>query len=157
MTDTSKIVVGLDDSDAGAEALRWAAEEAQLRNAELEIVHVWQLDPTAAMGGYAIPWLAVENDIRAQAQSWVEKAIGRLDDSAKHRLSVVNGVPGAVLVDLSRDADMLVLGTQVHKGLSRMFQGSVSHYCLTHASTIVVAVPARVDSRGDNAPPPPTE
>src|SRR5690606_34832683 len=137
-TMTVKIVVGLDDSAAGAAALRWAAEEAELRSAELEIVHVWQLDPTAAMGGYSVPWLAVENDIRAQAQAWVESTIGPLDDGdSGRRLTVVNGRPGAALVEASRDAALLVVGTQVHKGLSRVFQGSVSHFCLTHATTVV--------------------
>lgn len=143
----TKIVVGLDGSDAGIAALRWAAHEAELRDAQLDIVHVWQVDPSAAMAGFPVPWQEVEGEIRAQASAWVAEAIGPLGDTERRReLRVVSGMPGPMLVDAAHQADMLVIGTQVHKGLSRMFQGSVSHYCLTHTTTVVVAVPARVDT-----------
>jgi nucleotide-binding universal stress UspA family protein len=36
----------------------------------------------------------------------------------------------------------LVVGTRDHVGLGRLFAGSISHYCLSHASCPVVAVPA---------------
>jgi len=142
---TAKIVVGLDESDAGAAALAWASEEAELRGAELEMVHVWQLDGSTAAAGYPVPPLAMENDARANAQSWIEKTLGPEAD-AKHprKLTIANGTPGAVLTEIAQDADLLVVGTQVHRGLRRVLLGSVSHYCLTHSSTIVVAVPAPV-------------
>ncbi|MBM9463824.1 universal stress protein [Aeromicrobium sp. YIM 150415] len=146
---STTIVVGVDGSRAGAAALRWAAHEADLRGAELHMVHSWQIDAAEAMGGYAIPWLAMENDARANAQQWVEDVIGPLDQAdSPRKLSVVSGMPGPVLVEASRDAALLVVGTQVHKGLSRVFQGSVSHYCLTHSTTIVVAVPAPAEDVG---------
>ena len=53
----------------------------------------------------------------------------------------MQGAPGPTLVDASRDAAMLVVGTRVHTGISRVLFGSVSHYCLTHAQCVVVAVP----------------
>ena len=143
---STTIVVGVDGSDAGAAALRWAVDEAALRDADLHMIYAWQLDAAEALGGYPAPWLAVENDARATAQKWVEDQIGPIDDGPTPReLSVVSGTPGPVLVEAARDASMLVVGTQVHKGLSRVFYGSVSHYCLTHATTTVVAVPAPVD------------
>lgn len=143
---TGKIVVGLDESDAGAAALKWAAEEAQLRDAELQMVHVWQLDASTAAAGYAVPLLAMENDARANAQSWIEKTLGPdADADYSRQLIIASGLPGPVLTEVAEGADMLVVGTQVHRGLSRVFHGSVSHYCLTHTSTIVVAVPAPVD------------
>ena len=52
------------------------------------------------------------------------------------------GHPGRVLVQRSRNASLLVMGTQELVGLGRMLMGSVSHHCLSHASCSVVAVPA---------------
>jgi nucleotide-binding universal stress UspA family protein len=54
---------------------------------------------------------------------------------------IAEGGEGTVLVDLSEDAPLLVLGTRVHTGIRRAVQGSVSHYCLSHAAGPVVAVP----------------
>ena len=38
---TERIVVGLDDSDQAAAALRWALAEGLLRQATVEVVHSW--------------------------------------------------------------------------------------------------------------------
>lgn len=48
---------------------------------------------------------------------------------------------GPVLVAESEHALVLVVGTREHTGLDRIISGSVSHYCLSHATRPVVAVP----------------
>lgn len=137
-----KIVVGIDGSTAGAAAMRWAANQAELSGGELRLVYTWQPDSTAAMSGVTVPWLALESEARTQAAQWVADAIGANDTHGNPRkIEMVQGVPGPTLVELSNDATMLVVGTHVHRGLSRVLQGSVSHYCLTHATCVVVAVP----------------
>jgi hypothetical protein len=47
-----------------------------------------------------------------------------------------------VLVERFQGAAALVLGNRDHVGIDRLLVGSVSHYCLSHASCPVVAVPA---------------
>jgi nucleotide-binding universal stress UspA family protein len=66
------------------------------------------------------------------------------EDTAQLRwiLDVQPGAPGPVLVERSRGALVLVVGTQEHTGLRRAVARSVSHYCLAHAGVPVVAVPA---------------
>lgn len=141
----TRIVVGVDESPAGAAALRWAAREADLRGAQLQIVHVWQVDVSLAMTAAEVPWLAYESDARSNAARWVDETIGtETADGTPRRIDVIQGAPGPTLVEAARDADMLVLGTHVHTGLSRALFGSVSHYALTHAHGVVVAVPAPV-------------
>ena len=140
---TNRIVVGIDDSPAGRAALRWAADEAQLRGAELKVLHIWQVDVSVSMSGAEIPWAAFEDDAEATAKAVVAETIGENDaDGQPRKIDLVQGAPGPTLVEASRDAAMLVVGTQVHTGISRVLFGSVSHYCLTHASCVVVAVPA---------------
>ena len=139
---TNTIVVGVDETPAGAAALQWAAREAELRGADLKIVHVWQIDAAVAMAGAEVPWMAYESDARSNAARWVTETIGALDaDGKPRRIEVVQGAPGPTLVEASRDAAMLVVGTRVHTGISRVLFGSVSHFCLTHAQCVVVAVP----------------
>lgn len=138
----SKIVVGIDDSAASITAMKWAAHEADLRDAELVLVNVWQIDPSLAAAGVVLPWADFEEDARNQATDLVEQHIGLTDAQGRERnIVIVQGTPGPVMIELSRDAEMLVVGTQVHTGLRRVLHGSVSHFCLTHAECVVVAVP----------------
>jgi nucleotide-binding universal stress UspA family protein len=51
------------------------------------------------------------------------------------------GHVGRILAQESRGAQLLVIGTGEHVGLGRVLIGSTSHYCLSHASCPVVAVP----------------
>ena len=52
------------------------------------------------------------------------------------------GATAQQLLKASAGARMLVVGTREHVGLDRLINGSVSHYCLSHAQCPVVAVPA---------------
>jgi nucleotide-binding universal stress UspA family protein len=61
-------------------------------------------------------------------------------------IQFATGEPGPVLVRQSRDSQLLVVGTREHVGLGRLLVGSISHYCLSHASGPVVAVPATTDA-----------
>lgn len=140
--DRQKIVVGIDDSPASEAAMKWAAAEAELRDADLHLVHVWQVDPAVAMAGVAVPWNEFALDAKAHAEAWVSNAIGAVDHRGQERtIEVVQGSAGPAMVEAARGADLLVIGTQVHTGLKRVLHGSVSHFCLTHADCVVVAVP----------------
>lgn len=146
------ITVGLDEGPASAAALRWAAEHSRSTGLPLRVVHAWQLSAlgAAAVSSGAGDYLqAATEDARARATRWVLDALG--GDSAEIRwtLDIVEGPPGPALVDRSRHAKALVLGTREHTGLRRAVVGSVSHYCLSHADAAVVAVPAE----GDRQPP----
>jgi nucleotide-binding universal stress UspA family protein len=58
-------------------------------------------------------------------------------------IQFARGDAGPVLLRQSRNASLLVIGTPEHVGLGRLIAGSVAHYCLSHATCPVVAVPAR--------------
>lgn len=133
------IVVGLNSSPGAAGALRWAAEEARLRRAPLRIVHTWDVPAVEAMTARADLREATEAEAAELALGWAEAALGTSE--LPGTLEIVHGEPARVLVEASRDAALLVLGTQEHVGLRRLVAGSVSHYCLAHAECAVVAVP----------------
>lgn len=162
----AEIVVGLDDGRASAQALRWAADQAALTGLPLRVVHSWQLSALGAAAftaGTGVLLQAGTEDARARATRWVLDALGGDSAAVRWSLEIVEGPPGPVLVNRSTGSRMLVLGTGEHTGLRRAVLGSVSHYCLSHASVPVVAVSAsESDSAGAaggqhgvTAPPPP--
>jgi nucleotide-binding universal stress UspA family protein len=135
-----EIVVGIDGGPAAAAALRWAAEQAKITKRPLRVVHAWQLSSFEQAAGSTQYVEAALTDARARATSWVLDALGPDASEARWSLDIVEGGPGPALVERSRYADLLALGTHEHTGFRRIL-GSVSHYCLSHAVTPVVAVP----------------
>jgi nucleotide-binding universal stress UspA family protein len=133
-----RYVVGVDGSEGGAEALRWARREATLHDAGLTAVLAWGLldqhhpDPDAEFDvDYAEP------QARAALEAFLEAALGA-DAKDVERVVVKEGAAQALL-DASTGADLLVVGARGLGGFRGMLLGSVSQHCLHHA-TVPVAV-----------------
>jgi len=144
------VVVGIDDSPSAAAALLWAAEHAKAHGLPLRVVHAWQLSAaaSAAFAAGAADYLeAAGADARARATRVVLDVLGGGAAEIRWTLDIAEGGAGPVLVDRSRDALVLVVGTREHTGLRRAVSGSVSHYCLSHAEVPVVAVPVPDEDR----------
>ena len=137
----AEIVVGLDDSPSAAAALRWAAHHSRQTGLPLRVVHVWQLH-ASDVARIADLWGVTTTDARARATCWVLNTLGGGAADVRWSLDIVEGSPGQALVERSRGARLLVLGSREHTGLRRVILGSVSHYCVSHAVPPVVAVPA---------------
>ena len=137
-----QVLVGVDESASSAAALRWAAEFATLTGATLRVVHTWGL-PAGLVLTASDPYLvAAMTDARARATRFVQDTLGPDVEHTPWVLEVDEGRPGPALTRRSQDATLLVVGTGDHVGVRRLLEGSVSHYCLTHAVCPVVAVPA---------------
>jgi nucleotide-binding universal stress UspA family protein len=135
----SRVVVGVDGSETADTALRWAASEARLRGAALQVVVAWSdsgvIFPIEFPLGGSPP-----TSLHSAAQAIVERCVDALDspDLVIER-SVVEGRPAPVLIDLAASADLLVVG---RRGLGRAqetIHGSVSHVC-AHRSPVPVAI-----------------
>jgi nucleotide-binding universal stress UspA family protein len=145
-SDRRHIVVGVDDSPQSEAAVRWAAAQAGLIDAELRLVHVWALEPSDMYGSTADIRDVVLPDLRARLLDMVTGTIGPSSDQLTWTLEIIQGDPGRMLVERARSARLLVLGTGEHVGVRRLVNGSVSHYCLSHAQNPVVAVPRHAQS-----------
>jgi nucleotide-binding universal stress UspA family protein len=122
-------------------ALRWASAYAALTQAELRLVHAFVLEPSEMYGSTAGLRDEIRRDARSTLTELATEALGSPPGQGSWSLDVVEGQPGPVLVELSQQADLLVLGTGEHTGVRRLMHGSVSHHCLSHAYGPVVAVP----------------
>jgi len=130
------IVVGVDGSSESVRATAWAAEQARATGGTLELLIVW-----ARPMSYGLPLVVGGYSPEDEAQGVVEKAASGIDLPAQRlRTSVVNGAPAVVLVERSKSADLLVVGSRGHGGFAEMLLGSVSDHCVHHASCPVVVV-----------------
>ena len=149
----SVIVVGVDHSRGATAALRFAFEEAQLRRAKLRLVHAWLFGYISATGfESSVPALGGErNELRGAVEAAVEATLQEVVPDAgdvQIERRVVGGTPAAVLVDESRDADLLVVGSRGLGGFRGLLLGSVSQQCAHHAACPVVIVRAPREKPG---------
>jgi nucleotide-binding universal stress UspA family protein len=135
------IVVGVDGSEDSKAALRWAVEEARLRGMRLRVVHAWFAYPAIADGIpiVAEDWTALGESARMFVERFVEEVVG-VPEGVELEVAAVHGTSANVLVDASREADLLVVGSRGHGGFSGLLLGSVSQQCVHHAACPVVVV-----------------
>ncbi len=145
----AEIVVGVDGSDHGAAALRWAAREAGLHGHDLVAVLVWDLFNQRHADG-SRRFDPAYDDVAADAAlaAAVEAALGAEAASQVIR-RVVCDLPAPGLLAAAHDADLLVVGARGLGGFQGLLLGSVSQQCLHHAEVPIAIV--RGD-RDDSAP-----
>jgi nucleotide-binding universal stress UspA family protein len=153
------IVVGVDHSDGAKEALRFALQEARLRGATLRVVHAWQFGYIGALGIEG-SFPAVGGDLeelrRAAAIALDATLVELVADTAGVDVErrVDQGAAAAVLVEESRDADLLVVGSRGHGGFAQLLLGSVSQQCAQHAFCPVVIVRGTAAAHASGGPGP---
>lgn len=160
-----RVVVGVDGSEAGREALAFAADEARMRGATLEVVHVRPRTPGAPTDSHGLQaefasaqvlQAAVARDQEAmdeaetRARQAAENLVSRvLDQVDVQGIDVETNVmvdrrPARRLVEhVNRtvdDVELLVVGSRGLGELSGALLGSVSQACATHARVPVTVV-----------------
>ncbi len=137
-----RIVVGVDGSPTSLGALEWAVREARLRGATLELVHVSFFRLTA---------LDIETfaDQKERERAILDAAVAKAsaiapDVSVTGRLC--DPPTAKTLVDLSKEADLLVVGSRGFGPFKDLTLGSVSQDCARQAQCPVVIIgPATSD------------
>lgn len=142
------IVVGIDGSDASKQALRWAIQEARVHGARVTALHAWETPaPVPEVGPMpAIDLVDFVGEFRGAAEKRaadvVEEVVGD-DTSVTVEPVAVEGSPAEALIDASRNADLVVVGSRGHGGFTSLLLGSVSHQVAQHAECPVVIHRAR--------------
>jgi nucleotide-binding universal stress UspA family protein len=135
-----RVVVGVDGSKPADEALRWAAEEAVLRECTLQAVMVYS-SPLPVLPAH-VPLGAPKGgfDRYDRVREMLERAVGRVyTGTTSLELSVAEGSPARTLVRLAEQTHMLVVGTRGFGRAHEAVSGSVSHAC-SHRATVPIAV-----------------
>ncbi len=146
------IVVGVDGSDQSLCALAWAAREAERRRTPLHVVTAYTVPVFAASSmdaGYATVDDAV---VREGAQAVLDQAITKISN---HNIEVLprveTGDAAGVLLELSEDAELMVVGSRGRGGFVGRLLGSVSSALPAHSKCPTVVVPLYCAPRLDNA------
>ncbi len=140
--EAGRVVVGIDGAHDAGRTMRFALEQASFRGIGLTAVHtyLWP-DPTGP--GDMLPLVYDEEDLRAdERRALAESVTGWADKypDVDVRQSTVRGGAAAVLTRLSRDAELLVVGSRGRGGFAGLLLGSVSQALIHHAACPVAVV-----------------
>jgi nucleotide-binding universal stress UspA family protein len=141
----SGIVVGVDRSEHALHALRWALEEAAHRRCSVRVVHVWEPHYVYedCRGDLA---MAMDEECGRRAaklaDELVEDALEGRNRPAGLETLTRQGKPSKVLINLSADADLLVVGALGRGAFRHLLTGSVAQQVVNHARCPVAIVPS---------------
>lgn len=143
------IVVGVDGSPASTVAVQWAARDAELREVPLTLVHVVRATAGTWLETPLLPeWMRGQ---RERGRQVIDDAMKIVDESCQRgptqvhcEMPSANAVPA--LVDLSKNADLVVVGRHGTGTLRGRHMGSVTSGLVYHAHCPVAVI-------HDEAPP----
>ena len=153
---TSKLglVVGVDGSSASNAAVAWAARDAAMRNVPLTLVHMLSTYvptfPQIPLPGGVAVWQ--EEDARLVLEEAAKLARESAGGSVVVGTELKSSPPIPTLVQLSEDADMVVVGSHGRGAVGRALLGSVSSGVLRGAACPVAIIPADEPDIREDAP-----
>jgi nucleotide-binding universal stress UspA family protein len=137
------IVVGIDDSTSSTLAVRWATREAVMRNVPLTLVHV--SSPLAVYPPVPIPaglHQRHEEDARKIVADAIKAAEDSVGDGNRPEIDtqLLVAAPVPALIELSKEAHMMVVGCRGQDAVQRVLLGSVSTGLIHHAHCPVAVI-----------------
>jgi nucleotide-binding universal stress UspA family protein len=141
-----RVVVGVDDHDLAegeenesVRAVRWASSLPGVE--EVRVVHAWFL-PALAVGMFATVAAEMET-MDTAAQAVVDRVLtsaGDAPDGVRVVGEAVRGTPGFALIEASRDADLIVIGSRGRGGFTGLLLGSTSAEVASHSHAPVAVI-----------------
>jgi len=138
------VVVGVDESKDSTRALAEAFDVAAALHAPLMVVHMWEIGAAVGLGysqGY-MDWQLLDL-LQTQQRERMDEMIAPF--AAKYRNAHVSKVfqdisPAKGLTDLSKEAQLVVVGSHGRGRLADSILGSVSQSLIHHAECPVLVV-----------------
>ncbi|QEN16867.1 universal stress protein [Mycolicibacterium sp. ELW1] len=140
------VVVGIDDSESSSRALAEAFDIARLLHAQLTVVHMWEIDAAVGMGDLGgegnMDWQlldVLETQQRRRMDELVQPLARKYPNA--HVVKVFQDIsPAKGLTDLSREAQLVVVGSHGRGRLADSILGSVGQNLIHHAECPVLVV-----------------
>jgi len=127
------IVVGIDGSAESKAVLSAAFDEAAVRNARLDVIHVLYVHSAAEGVPDRTAALAVaKSDANDSITELLADAVSQYPQ-VKVRTDFPAGYPAEILINASTEASMLVMGSHGVGGFADMRLGSIAHAVVHHA------------------------
>lgn len=138
------VLVGVDGSPASNAAVVWATRSAELRNIPLTLVHVVNTDvATWPPMPYPDTWALWQEDQGRKVLTESVK-IAREAALSDRKLTIhselVYATPVSTIVEMSKEAQLLVVGSSGRGAVARLLLGSVSSSVVRHAGCPVAVI-----------------
>lgn len=137
-----RVVVGVDDSAGARCALSWAIGEARLRRLPLLVAHAAPLPPHVSAAGQL--GCGITEALRASGAELIARLLTEVCDGPPDGVDMTAlalvGEPGATLVRLAGEDDLLVVGHGTRGPFSRLLRPSVRLHCARRARATLVCV-----------------
>jgi nucleotide-binding universal stress UspA family protein len=142
----SRILVGIDDSEASTKAVTFAARLSSEHGGQLIIAHSVNWLPVMtqiAASGAIIDSTLVIDDLKAEGEALLDRAVNaakRCGADAQRR--ALEGEPAQSILAQAAEAkcSLIVMGTHGRKGLERLFVGSTTEAVLRGSTIPVLTV-----------------
>jgi nucleotide-binding universal stress UspA family protein len=137
---SAQILVGVDGSVSAKHAARWAAAEAARRGMGLRLVHACVFPPLVPDDDLYL------EQVRQQGRRWLAEAGAVARDAAPEIEpddELMVGSPSGILVEASRSAELVVVGSRGIGGFRSMLVGSVAVTLAAHGHCPLVMVRGR--------------
>lgn len=137
------VLVGIDDDDSSASAVRFAAAEAERLGLRLLLLHAWQMPSPTTDGAFAylaspLEQKAVHRRILDDLRSEVRAQHPELNVEG----ALVQGAPSSALLSEARRCSLMVIGTHRRSLLEGALLGSVAQDTLMGSRIPVCVVPS---------------
>lgn len=142
MTAENIVVVAVDGSEASQNAVRWAANTANKRGVPLRLAASYTM-PQFLYAEGMVPPQELFDELQSETMDVIEAArvvAHEIAPDIKIGYVIAEGSPIDMLLDMSSDVTMIVMGSRGLGGLSGMVMGSVSAAVVSHADCPVVVV-----------------
>ena len=133
-----RIVVGIDGSPSSLAALAAGIRLASSLHAKLDIITTWSYPADFEAIPAPETWAPEKDAVDILATTSKQAFPAGLPEWAAVRAE--QGRAAATLIEASRGAEMLIVGSRGHSGLAGLLLGSVSTECAEHATCPVLVV-----------------
>ena len=138
------IIVGVDGSGHSQRALEWAMNEAAIRHVPLTVLTVHP-SIVGYFGGVVTSAedLALTEEVQTAVKAEAEKVLTELSGPHPESVTVkaVHSFPVEELINASKEAELIVLGSRGAGGFTRLMLGSTADQVARHAHCPVTNVP----------------
>ncbi|STD00662.1 universal stress protein [Corynebacterium renale] len=142
MSYEGNIVVAVDGSDASRTAVKWAANTANKRGVPLRLASSYVM-PQYLYAEGMVPPQELFDELQSETLEKIEYARTialEVAPDIKIGHTIAEGSPIDMILEMSKEATMVVMGSRGLGGLSGMVLGSVSAAVVSHAYCPVVVV-----------------
>ena len=137
------VVVGVDGSEESVAALRWAGAYAKATGATVQALIAWHYPDVAGMAPVGHAPAPIRHESEQLVQDTLDQAVRKVypdPAAAGVQTRIAYDHPSQALVEASKEASLLVVGSRGHGAFTGMLLGSVSMHCVTGAFCPVTVV-----------------